>query len=88
MTFANLKTQLNTYLLFCVKFKKQPFPTSDEVICPYICFLADSLKSTGSVRNYVAGIKTWNTLSGFDSKSFYSNQIRLIKSDEMMSFSI
>ena len=79
-TFANLKTQLHTYLMFCVKFKKQPFPTSDEVICPYICFLADNMKSTGSVKNYVAGIKTWNTLTGYDSKCFYSNQVKLTMS--------
>ena len=42
-----------------------------------ICFLADSLKSSGSVKNYVSGVKTWSTIFGYDSSKFYSIKLWL-----------
>jgi hypothetical protein len=70
-TFKNLKTQLNTYFLFCEHFNRLAFPIDQETLCGYACLLAEHFKSSGSVRNYLSCIKTWTVLLNiFMSKNF------------------
>ena len=76
-TFKNLKTQLNTYLLFCEHFNRLAFPIDQETLCGYACFLAEHFKSSGSVRNYLSGIKTWTVLLKFDVEEFYSPALKM-----------
>ncbi|VDI01313.1 Hypothetical predicted protein [Mytilus galloprovincialis] len=76
-TFKNLRTQLNTYLLFCEKFCRSAFPVGQETLCGYVCFLSDNFKNSGSVRNYLSGVKTWAILLNFDTEEFNSPSLRL-----------
>ena len=76
-TFKNLKTQLNTYLLFCEHFNRLASPIDQETLCGYACFLAEHFKSSGSVRNYLSGIKTWTVLLKFDVEEFYSPTLKM-----------
>ncbi|CAG2216299.1 unnamed protein product [Mytilus edulis] len=76
-TFKNLRTQLNTYLLFCEKFCRSAFPVDQETLCGYVCFLSDNFKNSGSVRNYLSGVKTWAILLNFDTEEFNSPSLRL-----------
>ena len=69
-TFANLKCQIRTYLLFCTKFGKDPFPVDQETLSIYACFLAENFKSSASVRNYISGVKTWATPLRFNVDDF------------------
>lgn len=76
-TFTNLKCQLKSYLLFCTKFNKDPFPVDQDTLSTYACFLAENFKSSASVRNYISGVKTWATLFKFNVDEFYSPPIKL-----------
>ena len=76
-TFNNLRTQLNTYLLFCEKFRRSAFPVDQETLCGYVCFLSYNFKSSGSVRNYLSGVKTWAIILNFDLQEFSSPSLRL-----------
>lgn len=76
-TYSNLKCQLRTYLLFCIKFERIPFPVDPNTVSIYACFLADHFKSSNSVRNYISGIKTWATLLKFAVEDFYSPSVKL-----------
>jgi hypothetical protein len=76
-TFKNLKTQLNTYLLFCEHFNRLAFPIDQETLCGYACFLAEHFKSSGSVRNYLSCIKTWTVLLKFYVEELYSPTLKM-----------
>lgn len=77
-TFNNLKTQLNSYLLFCEKFRRVAFPVDQETLCGYVCFLSENFKSSASVRNYLSGVKTWAIILDFDIHEFSSPSLRLV----------
>lgn len=79
-TFKNLRTQLNTYLLFCQHFSRIAFPIDQETLCWYACFLSENFKSSGSVRNYISGVKTWAVLLDFEIEEFSSPSLKLILS--------
>ena len=38
-TFKNLRTQIETFLIFCEYFKLSPLPVSVETLCMYVQFL-------------------------------------------------
>jgi len=54
-----------------------PFQSTKETLCGYACFLAEHFKSSGSVRNYLSGIKTWTVLLKFDVEDFYSPTLKM-----------
>ena len=76
-TFSNLKSQLNAYHTFCVFYKFPPFPCTTDTLCAYVCFLAKSLRSFSSVKNYLSGLKTWSQLFGFLIDAFSSTHLKL-----------
>ncbi|XP_070571119.1 uncharacterized protein [Ptychodera flava] len=76
-TQKNLKTQLDTYLRFCYKMQRTPFPTCGETLSAFACFLSQTFKSSKSVRNYVSGICTWSKLLGHHSLNLYNIDLRL-----------
>ena len=76
-TQQNLKTQLQSYLLFCAYYDFDPFPCHSETLCDYLCFLSHSLVSTASIKNYLSGLKTWSRLLGHDMSAFENYDIRL-----------
>jgi hypothetical protein len=76
-SFSTPDNVLNTYLLFCEHFNRLAFPIDQETLCGYACFLAEHFKSSGSVRNYLSGIKTWTVLLKFDTGHKTQSSIRL-----------
>jgi hypothetical protein len=65
-TRKNLRTQWETYLLFCTYFELKPLPASLETVCLYAQFLARSFVSIDSVKNYVSGVKLLHSFCDLD----------------------
>lgn len=55
-TRANLISQRKSYLTFCHTFGLTPIPAQVSTLCRYIAFLARSLKSYQSLKNYLHGV--------------------------------
>lgn len=62
-TYTNLHTQWKAHFLFCEAFGFVIVPTNTEVLCLCIQFLSRTMKSIGSIRNYISEIKTLHLLS-------------------------
>ena len=56
-TYKNFATHWESYMLFCIHFGRSPLPASVESLCLFVQFLANSLKSANSVKNYLRGVK-------------------------------
>ena len=65
-TRRNLRTQLESFLLFCFYFNLNYLPASTETIQLYAQFLGRTFKSTDSIRNYISGVRTFHNLLGFN----------------------
>ena len=61
-TFRNLRMQWDSFLLFCYKFKLNPFPVDVKTLSLYAQFLSRSFESVQSVHNYLSAIKTLHCL--------------------------
>ena len=61
-TFRNLRMQWESFLLFCYKFKLNPFPVDVKTLSLYAQFLSRSFESVQSIRNYLSAIKTLHCL--------------------------
>ena len=64
-TYSNLQTQFRSYLMFCVYFRRNPFPADASTVCGYVQFLSRSMQPT-SIHNYLSGVRTLHTLLGLD----------------------
>ena len=65
-TKRNMKTQLNSYLLFCDYCAFEPFPVSKQAFLAYLAFLSKSLSCYRSLVNYVNILKYINKSLGAD----------------------
>ena len=65
-TKANMRSQLNSYLLFCEFFNFAPFPVSKSTFLYYVVFLSQSLSSYRSLINYINILKHINRSLGAD----------------------
>lgn len=61
-TFKNLRTQWETFLMFCFYFKLEPLPVTVDTLCLYAQFLNRSFQSPQSIRNYLSGVKTLHSI--------------------------
>ena len=64
-TTKNLRTQWESFLLFCFYFNLSYLPVDTETLCLYSQFLSRSFKSTNTIKNYMSGIKTMHHILGF-----------------------
>jgi len=60
-----METHFRTFLLFCFYFCLTPIPVQLDTIEVYIEFLAENMKSPGSVKNYIYGLQTLFQLKGW-----------------------
>ncbi|KAI8480699.1 hypothetical protein Bbelb_415920 [Branchiostoma belcheri] len=78
-TWANLRTILRTFLLFCTFYCIPPFPASVDTLETYVEFLARSFQAPASIGNYLAGLKTLHILFGYATDAFLTTDITLLK---------
>ena len=64
-TTKNLRTQRESFLLFCFYFNLSYLPVDTETLCLYSQFLSRSFKFTNTIKNYISGIKTMHYIIGF-----------------------
>ena len=64
-TVKNLRTQWESYLLFCLYFGLAYLPADTNVLSLYAQFLSRTFKATQSIRNYISGIKTMHYILGY-----------------------
>lgn len=67
-TKRNLKTQWESFLLFCIYFKLVYLPASTDTIQLYAQFLSRTFKSTDSIRNYISGVRTFHNILGYSTE--------------------
>ncbi|XP_068753335.1 uncharacterized protein, partial [Montipora capricornis] len=65
-TKRNMRTQLNSYLLFCDYCAFNPFPVSKQSYLAYLAFLSKSLSCYRSLVNYINILKHINESLGAD----------------------
>ena len=58
------KSAQTKYLSFCSRFRYQPLPLSEPVVCSFAAFLADSGLTFRSIKVYISGIHHWQIASG------------------------
>ena len=57
-TSRNLITQWKAYFMFCIYFNFPILPSSTNVMCLYVQFLARSMTAFNSIQNYVSGVRS------------------------------
>ena len=62
-TKATYRSQLRTYLRFCIRFRLCPLPANQSTLIAYVAFLARTLK-TSSIGNYLNIIRLLHLDSG------------------------
>ena len=77
-TFKNLRTQIETFLIFCEYFKLSPLPVSVETLCMYAQFLNRSFRSVSSINNYLSGVKTLHLLLDVEYPQNNMTQLNLL----------
>ena len=65
-TKTNMRTQLNSYLLFCDYCAFNPFPVSKQSYLAYLAFLSKSLSCYRSLVNYINILRHINKSLGAD----------------------
>lgn len=59
------KCQLNKYLSFCERFGYQPAPASNDTLCRFVAFLADTMRPS-SVKQYLNIVRIYHLQNGLD----------------------
>lgn len=77
-TYKNLRTQLESYFIFCLYFELPSIPSSVEILVLYAQFLSRSFKSVESVKNYLSAVKLLHLLLDLDHSQFESHHIKLV----------
>ena len=85
-TTRNLKTHINTYVSFCIKYNLAMFPANILQMRRYMVHLTETHKSVDSMKNYVCGVRTLHLLLGFTPPPhddyLYKLTVRGIKRDK------
>ena len=63
-TSKNLRTQWESFVLFCIYFKLCFLPASTSTLQLYAQFLSRSFTSVDSIKNYISGVKTMHSIVG------------------------
>ena len=77
-TLQNFRIQWALYFNFCMFFKKTALPAQIQTLVVYIQFLSKKLKALGSIKSYVAGVKTLHELLDLDMSAFIALKIKLM----------
>ena len=79
-TFRNKRLHVNTYLQFCDRYSFNPFPIDEWQLTRYTAYLAEqeSIQASGTVTNYVSGIRNVANLAGYSVPLPNSPNLRLI----------
>lgn len=77
-TMKNQWLHIKMFVAFCLHFGLAYIQPTVNTICLYIEFLAQSLKSPASVRNYVAGISTFHKLMDLPCQSLNAFPVELM----------
>jgi len=64
-TTVNLRSQIKTYLLFCLYYQLQHLPANSLNLARYIAFLSRSLRSPQTIVNYLNGVRIYHLSNGF-----------------------
>ncbi|CAG2201509.1 unnamed protein product [Mytilus edulis] len=71
--YAKLSTALDDNYMLDIEVLDKLFKDTLRICV----FLSDNFKNSGSVRNYLSGVKTWAVLLNFDTEEFNSPSLRL-----------
>ena len=63
-TVKNLRSQWRGYLLFCLHARVNPAPITPTYLCCYIVFLARSVKSYQTIKNYLNSVRLFHLCHG------------------------
>ena len=77
-TKANHKTQIKTYIAFCIYYGLQDLSPATETICMYVEFLTRSYKSPQTIKNYISGVRHLHKCLHIDSPSLDSWELSLM----------
>ena len=77
-TLNNLKTQWESYPIFCKFFHIEAMPASLENICNYIIFLKQSSVTVQTIRNYLNGVKLLHLYSGYTFELLTTFEVKIL----------
>ena len=77
-TLENYRVQWALYFNFCMFFKKVALPAQPKTLVNYMLFLSKKLKALGSIKSYVAGVKTLHELMEISVTAFSSVAVKLM----------
>ena len=78
-TRANHRTQVTSYLKFCISNDLQFVDPSTDTLCLYTEFLAQKFTSAKSVRNYLSAISFYHNVIGIPASNLGSFDYRLMQ---------
>ena len=64
-TQKNYESRCNRYIDFCDFTKMRPYPANEFKICKYAAFLAETMKTVESIKQYCGAICQENEMKGF-----------------------
>ena len=67
-TWRNFKSQYRRYTSFAKHKGFQAFPISESSLILFATFLSMEVKSVDTIRNYVSGVRTINSILSFESR--------------------
>ena len=77
-TLENYRIQWALYFNFCMYFNRIALPAQSKTLVNYMQFLSIKMKALGTIRSYVAGIKTLHELLDIDTQAFDSIRVKLM----------
>jgi hypothetical protein len=77
-TKAAYRTHMNSYLRFCLYFRKVPVPAESDTLKAYSAFLARSIKPAG-IGGYLNIVRIMHLEAGLDNPLKDSFELRMIK---------
>jgi hypothetical protein len=77
-TNKNIKTQWETYFMYCIYFHFESIPATVKNLTQYAQFLSRSFKTVDAIRNYISGVKLLHLYLDIDYLQFESLQLKLV----------
>lgn len=77
-TNKNIRTQWESYYMFCIYFKLKPLPTTVSIMSIYAQFLSRSFKSVEAINNYISGVKLLHLYLDIEYPQFDSFHLKLV----------
>ena len=77
-TLENYRVQWALYFNFCMYFRRVALPAQSQTLVTYMQFLSHKMKALGTIKSYVAGVKTLHDLLDIDTTAFRTVRVKLM----------